>query len=535
MNETNFDSLNDFRKIRQLRKITNLTDEQLSKKSSEELNLINKLKLEERRLTYKYDFLAFILEVMDAERKGEDPSKLGNVHRRLCRAIRTTKNLGRNMIIRIPRYHLKTQICTIYYRIWRCVNSPENCSIIVSGTLELSKDTARVIRQEFGSNAKLKMLYPNVLPDWIKNERRNKWAETEFNVARTGNYAQCSIEAVGVDATVTGKHFSEISFDDVVTRENSTTAEQCEKVIRAYKFFLSIVNTKRFKGRIPIMIVGTNYTDHDLYSFLDQKEIKELFDEFVQPVFYNDGTLIWPEHHTQESIALIRATQGVYMFSTQYLLDPVPEEQQEIKRAWIQTYKEVPLDADGNQVCLEKRIIVDPITAKKTSSTSNDRGVVLVVGWDKRLNLFILDYKLYDRAKESELFDGIFQLSDKWTTHTVLWESVAYQVQGKYNLEEKALQYGKHLKVKEVRPGHTDKDVRIRTLVPHFERGQIYIRYWMNELIQELLRFPHGKTDDIIDTLTYALKEMFESSGRGKKRWNGTRLMQPSSDQPFYL
>jgi phage terminase large subunit-like protein len=530
MNE--FNELSDFRKIRQLRKVLREFDAGVGESAEEKKRVIAELRVAERKLTYKYDLWAFLLEVLDAERRGETPVKLARVHRELARFVRRCKNIGTNCVIRLPRYHLKTQICTIYYRIWRIVNNPELCSLIVSGTLDLSKDTCRAIRYELTNNKKIRALYPQIVPDWLRNERKNKWTETEFNVARAGNYAQCTLEAVGVDATVTGKHFGELGFDDIVTRENSTTPEQCAKVIKAYRFFLSIVNSKKARGKIPIMVVGTNYTDHDLYTFLETPEVRESFKQFVQPVFDENNEPIWKEQHTKESLLNIQNQQGSYIFSTQYLLDPVPEDQQEIKRTWIQTYYELPRDVNGHEIVLEKMIFVDPITAKKTASTSHDRGVVLVAGWDKRRNIYVLDYKLYTRAKESELFDGIFEMSDKWGTKFVGWESVAYQLQGIYNLEEKSQQYGKALKVTELKPGHAAKDVRIRVLIPHFERGQFYIRHWMHELVTELVRFPHGKTKDIIDVLAYVLRHvMGKKAGVGSA--NGFRL--GSSDNAWYL
>ncbi len=527
--------MNDFREIRRLRKtLNNIPQESLKEMDEEQRSIVLQLRRLERKLTYKYDFWAFIIEVMDAENKTVDAVKLAPIHRRMCRHIRSTKNLGLNCMIRVPRYHLKTQICTIYYRLWRAMNDPELCAVIVSGTLELSKDTARSIKFELTNNAKLKIFWPEVVPDWIQNERRNKWSETQFNVARTGNHAQCTIEAYGVSATVTGKHFKEIQLDDIVTRENSETPEQCEKIIKAYKYFLSIGNPQREKGKIPIMIVGTNYTDNDLYAFLEQPEIKKGFRVLVQKVFDDDGELIWKELYNKEWAETTRNQQGSYIWSAQYLLDPVPESEMEFKREWIQIFRDIPKDINDEEIALEKLIVVDPITAKKTTSTSHDRGVVLCAGWDKRRNIYILDYKLYSRAKESELFDGVFGLSEKWGTKKVLWESVAYQAQGAINLEEKSAQYGRSLQVIQVRPGHRDKDVRIRTMIPHFERGQLYIRYWMDELISEIMRFPYGRTKDIVDAMAYALEYIMKKGARkvDASRW---KSVQPQGARAWYL
>ena len=492
-----------WQKIKQIRKYLNsISQEKFKDLTKEERSELLKLRRAERLYTYQYDFYLFCIEVLKVESWGASPVKWSKVHRDLCRFLRSTRNLRKNAFIQLPRYHLKTQICTICWRIWRITNEPNLCSLIVSGTLELSKGTARAIRSELQTNENLRSLYPNVLPDWLFNERQNKWSETQFNVARTANYPQCTIEAVGVEATVTGKHFREITMDDLVTPENATTPEQCSKIIQAYKYFLSIADPKHGQ----FVVVGTPYTDSDLYSFIKQPEVIQHFRVFIRPVFDSQGEPIWPELFTKEKLQEIAVTQGSYTFSTQYLLDPVPESEMEFKKSWLRFYTSLPRDLNGNEIPLTKYTVVDPITAKSTSSTSKDRGVILIVGVDTASNWYVLDYKLYSRATESEMFEGIFSLCEKHNSKLVGWESVAYQLQGKHNLEEELKRTGREIKVKELRPGHTKKDVRIRSLIPYFERGQILLRPTHGELIMELQRFPHGETVDILDCLAYMLQ-----------------------------
>jgi phage terminase large subunit-like protein len=513
-----------WQKIKKLRKFLNeITPEIFARKTDSEKEEILNLRRAERLYTYQYDFFAFIGEVMQAETRGEPPCKLGTVHKDLCRFLRSSKNLGTNALIMVPRYHLKTQIATIYYRIWRLLHDPDLCSLIVSGTLELSKSTARAVRHELQNNENLRNLYVHILPDWIFNDRKNKWSETQFNVARNKNYPQCTIEAVGVEATVTGKHFGEITMDDIVTPENSTTPEQCQKVIQAYKYFCSIINPKC--GRF--VVVGTPYTDNDLYSYIRDPSVVRNFRTFIRPVYDSLGDPIWPGMYDREKLQEIASQQGIYTFNTQYLLDPVPEEMMEFKKQWLQIYRDLPKDVNGNDITTTRYVIVDPITAKPTSSTSKDRGVVLVVGVDKAGTWYVLDYKLYDRAKEAELFHGIFEKCDRWSTSNVGWETVAYQLQGRYNLEEEAKRTGRRLRITELRPGHTKKDVRIRSLIPYFERGQIFIKPWMSELLHELYRFPHGETKDILDALAYMIKMIPVKSSR---RWRGDGF--PKTDSP---
>lgn len=776
------EELKDWQKIKKLRKYLNsIPPEKFSLLGDDEKQEYLRLRRAERLFTYRYDFYAFVVEVLKAESRGEPPCQLGKVHKDLCRFLRSCKNLGSNALVMVPRYHLKTWIATIYYRIWRLVNNPELSSLIVSGTLELSKSTARFIKHELQNNQDLRDLYPHVLPDWIFNDRRNKWSETQFNVARTQNAPQCTIEAVGVEATVTGKHFGEISMDDIVTPENSTTPEQCQKVIQAYRYFSSIVNPKT--GRF--IVVGTPYTDSDLYTYIRDPQLISQFRVFIRPVYDKYHLPIWPGMYDESKLRQIALNQGSYVFcnpgyapvldgnfrirrldeirvgdyvvgwkqklsgkrtlckskvlrisksiaktvkmkmesgrevictpnhkwftgrypdkenpwrkcykeagvgsklmsiyepfptelpkdklkdalwlggffdgegscykrgsiwftqsidrnkevcyklesvlenlgfsfkywinehpeherrgkthsyyilggrqaklkflswcdpvksfnvekslfetgtritnredkvleitpfkeetvygletetgnyvvwgyassnSTQYLLDPVPESEMEFKKAWIQLFRSLPQDANGNDIRLTYYILVDPITAKPTSSTSKDRGVILVVGVDKAGNWYVVDYKLYSRATEAEMFTGIFDFSEKYNTMLVGWETVAYQLQGKVNLEEEAKRTGRTLRVTPLKPGHTKKEVRIRTLIPYFERGQIFIKPWMSELLQELYRFPHGETQDILDALAY----MTHMIPVKRRIWRGDNFPQQTEKQVYF-
>lgn len=526
--------MNDFRAIRALRKwLKEMTTKPKEALFKEDVDRVPKVYEFERKLTYKYDFAAFCLEVLDAESYGEPPQKWGQVHYDLCRFIRRCRNLGKCAFIQLPRHHLKTHIVTVFYRIWRFIHDPDLCSLVVSGTLGLSKDSVTLMKGILMSNKNLHRRYPHVVSERLWRDKMNKWSEAAFNVHREKSHPQCTIEAVGVGATVTGKHFGEIDFDDLVTPENCTTQEQCQKVINAYRYYLSIVNPARTPGKIPFVVVGTPYEDGDLYTFL--KEDPEIFKKFlcfIRPLYDSRRALIWSPPFTEEVVAEIRANQGPYMFAAQYLLDPVPPEMMEFKRNWILTYSALPSDLNGNEISLKRYIIVDPVTMKKTDSDSKARGVILVLGVDKGGTWYALDYQLYDRAKEGTMFDGIFMMCERHHVFTVGWESVAYQAQGVHNLEEESERRKIKISVKKLYPGHRDKDTRIRALIPYFERGQILIKGWMSELLHELLRFPKGQTKDIIDALAYFPQFVKKRKllGSSNAIWNTQH-----AQKPFYL
>jgi hypothetical protein len=56
------------------------------------------------------------------------------------------------------------------------------------------------------------------------------------------------------------------------------------------------------------------------------------------------------------------------------------------------------------------------------------------------------------------------------------------------------------------------KNARIRSLQPLFEQGLIEIRRDMTDFVDELLTFPRGKHDDLIDSLSLAIDKLLPGS-----------------------
>ena len=50
------------------------------------------------------------------------------------------------------------------------------------------------------------------------------------------------------------------------------------------------------------------------------------------------------------------------------------------------------------------------------------------------------------------------------------------------------------------------KDLRIRSLQPIAEAGRLFIKPHHTELYKEIIDFPYGATDDIVDALAYSTR-----------------------------
>ena len=56
----------------------------------------------------------------------------------------------------------------------------------------------------------------------------------------------------------------------------------------------------------------------------------------------------------------------------------------------------------------------------------------------------------------------------------------------------------------------TSKSMRLETMEPYFAQGKVHIKKNMQELKDELLLYPRGKHDDLLDGLYYATKKVYK-------------------------
>lgn len=104
-------------------------------------------------------------------------------------------------------------------------------------------------------------------------------------------------------------------------------------------------------------------------------------------------------------------------------------------------------------------------------------------------------------------------------------ETFAFQKTLKYDIQRKQRESGVFFAIDELGKRHSgrgeqvlSKEARIRRLQPYFEQGLVELRHDMAELKDELLAFPRGKHDDLIDALSYQLDYLVPSLNEAPKQ-----------------
>lgn len=156
-----------------------------------------------------------------------------------------------------------SQFLSITYPAWRIGMDPNTTGLGISGGEALMQGFQRAVMGIVEQSPHWKRVFPNVTPD-----KSAGWS-TEGGMFVTGRHAgipDASYLACGIDSKyLTGKHGKLLIIDDLHNEENSSTAEQCEKVV--IKYAKTIVGRADPMGARFIM-AGRRWHTDDVYGVL---------------------------------------------------------------------------------------------------------------------------------------------------------------------------------------------------------------------------------------------------------------------------
>ena len=159
-----------------------------------------------------------------------------------------------------------------------------------------------------------------------------------------------------------------------------------------------------------------------------------------------------------------------------------------IQRSWLKYEDHAPAN-------LKISLGIDLAISEKETA---DYTAGAVLGRDPAGNLHVLDAQRI-RGSFSQQIEFVKQLAAKWKPAIVAIEDVQYQ---KVLIQQLAAQTT--LNVHGIKP-ITDKVSRFAPLEARYELGQVYhVRGLPQEFEAELLSFPIGNHDDMVDSLAYA-------------------------------
>ncbi len=406
--------------------------------------------------------------------------------------LTSSKDLTRLLFL-APRGFGKSFVCSFFFVLWVILYKKKTDIILVSATVLLSKRILRFIRQELESNEK-------ILEDF-GDLRSEKWTEDLIILA---NGVQLAAKGRGFQ--IRGFRPDLIICDDLEDEETIYSSEQREKT--EHWFFRTLIPT--LKPGQGLVYVGTKLHQFSLIAKLEDR--KEFHTKFFAALD-KKGKSIWPEQWPTKRLEDLRDSMGEYAFQAEYMNNPISLEDQPIKPYMLDDVK-----VEGKLV--NSILAIDPAISMKESS---DPRAFVLMGQFRNEKREITGFReIYSEAgiwSIEEQLDRIMRIVKAYDPNTIVVEQVAFQKIFAVNLMKRMREEGVFIPVRQAELGMgrnkrpKDKFTRLMEVVHLFEQKLVEIR--SEDLRKELLSFPHGDHDDLVDATVFALYPIMRDA-RGK-------------------
>ena len=400
----------------------------------------------------------------------------------------------RRLMLFVPPRHGKSQLATINFPAWYLGRNPDKEIITASYSSDLAVDfgskTREIISDELFN---LIFVKPRI------SLRQDEKAKAKWRTNLGGSYI-----SVGVGGPITGRGANILIIDDPIKNREEADSQTIRDKI--WSWYISTAYTRLEKNAAVILILTRWHLD-DLAGRLLQAQAKgaDAWEVVKFPAiaiqneqYRKKGQALWPEKYDLETLESIKKTTGMYDWSALYQQEPILSENQEFKIHWFQKRQQDDLKT------LNTRNFISIDTAISEKASADYTGIIRNYVDDQN-NWNIKAERL--RINPKELIDRLFYYQEQENFEKIGIEKTIYLQAIKPFLDEEMRNRDKFLPIIELEHQQISKGTRIRGLIPRYESKSIYhIENECQVLEEELLTFPKGMNDDVLDALAYQLQ-----------------------------
>lgn len=436
-------------------------------------------------------------------------------YRYVCRKLQEPRKTSIRMWM-LPRGHFKTTILTITDSIALQLQDPSIRIAIISDIKANAESMVSAIGSPYLVNPRFRQFFSKYCPA-KPHAPETTWTKSNIEVPnREGKpVMENTFEAFGSDSTLTSRHFDYIKFDDLVTRENSTTRDQMNKIKTFYKSCFPL----RDNPTTPMDIIGTRWDDFDLYGEIEE-EAKAMAGEsnieIIKIPAHREWEPLFPERYSKQDLLNLRASLGSYLFSCLYMLDPIPQEDAVFKSKFFRYFR---LSPDRLMIHREDGVDV-PVgdcymsVDGATEEGRNDYSAVPVACTDHEDDRYVLEV-FHKQVDPVDLLDKMIEIYFKWgCIKYAVQKTVIEKMLGSF-LKKRLMEEKRYMSAEPLGKNTTqNKEFLIKQMQPWYEAGKVWHNETLRgtELEEELLRFPKAKHDDVIDALQMLFEVLKPSS-----------------------
>lgn len=423
--------------------------------------------------------------------------------------------LSPRLMIQMPPRAGKSQEASIDFPAWHLGQYPHHEIIMSTYSGSLALGFSRKARSVV-DDAVYKILFPKTRLD-PKNQNAEGWLTT-----RGGGFVPA-----GVGGAITGKGAHVLIIDDPVKNAEEAESETTRQSVKDW--YTSTAYTRLAPGG-GVLIIQTRWHEDDLSGWLESQAEANEGDEFeivrypaiaLQDEKYRKkGQALHPARYDLPSLNRIKQAVGPRVWDALYQQQPTSDEGGYFDNDMVALYEDEELPED-----LVYYSTWDFAIGKKER---NDYTVGLTFGVDKDENIWLVDF-LRRRMDTFEIADAIIDRWERWHETLIGMEkghiSMALGPFLDQRIDERKA-YG--LTTHEMNPGRRDKELRARAIQGRMRQGKVRFprqKTWIEMVLKELMSFPFGTHDDIVDALAWLglmLQELdtpYDPPPKKKKSW----------------
>ena len=380
--------------------------------------------------------------------------------------------------------------------------------IIICATQRTASKKLQEVSREFFASPEMSSLVSDVI------ENSGLAIEVSYHTGQ-----RVRLEAYGKGASVRGvswgaKRPDLVIIDDPQDEEDARSETVTET---DWDWFLSDVFFLGQESRI--FLIGNNLGERCIIERVSANADKLNFTFRRIPIITSEGKSAWSEKWSLSKIERERDEWAYIgkndLWYRNKMCQCISPDSQKFKREYFKYYDKLDINS------LNIFTTVDLAVSQKPNA---DYSAIVTVGVNAAGHWFILDIE-YGRYDPTTTMDAIFSAVAKWQPLSVGIEVVAYQAALQHFLEKEMPRRGIFFRIQPLR-AEKKKEIRIDALQPRFAVGTVWFKsraLWLDKLESELLAYPHGAHDDIIDALAYMeqmVTEPFRRAGGVSENWN---------------
>jgi predicted phage terminase large subunit-like protein len=403
-----------------------------------------------------------------------------------------------NFVIEAFRESAKTSLVVLDFPTYLLQYPVKDMSyvVIIKQNQKLAEDKLRQVSKAYQSHPILSLNLVRVI--------RDSAAVFEAEVKTTeGETMNIIFEAYGKGAALRGLLFNSrrpqlVIIDDPQDFEDSRSESTLK---RDWDWFLSDV--KPLGKNVRIFVIGNNLGEQCLVERIFEFSEALGFKCMRIAAIKEDGTAAWPEQFPisflENEKEMYRVAGKIDIWYRERMCVAASDENRDFKSSYFRYYSDMDTPRD-----MFIKIGVDPAISKKDTA---DYTGITVAGITETGEIYILE-TIKKRMLPDEIIDTLFGLVSKWNREKLVEvgiENVQYQKMLILEVQKQMKMRGKYFMLREVQP-YGEKEARIRAAMQaRYAAGSIFHRNFMAELEDELLSFPFGKNDDLIDSESIAV------------------------------